>query len=213
MTGFEVQVTVKMMKKTAHGFTLVEILVVITIMAFIGAFSLANFRSFGEDQKLKNAALDVQSLIRTAQINTTSSTICDTSGSTLSNDPNCITTNSAVWRVCFRDGKIIELQCKKPADSSPAIKKTLDLNSISPDISIGFASGKVSKVSQGIGANVVITNPCPTNLGFPISFTSPDGKIVFGDASCTGIQMILTNSKTGSTKDLIIEQGGRVYVQ
>ena len=40
------------------GFTLVELMVVIAIMAIVGTFAIANYRSFGEDKDLENAVLE-----------------------------------------------------------------------------------------------------------------------------------------------------------
>ena len=39
------------MPKPADGFTLVELLVVITIMGLVGVYALSNYNTFGEEQK------------------------------------------------------------------------------------------------------------------------------------------------------------------
>jgi len=36
-----------------RGFTLIELMIVISIMALLGAFTIANYRSFGEDKDLE----------------------------------------------------------------------------------------------------------------------------------------------------------------
>lgn len=99
------------MQKSALGFTLIELLVVIAIMAVISIYTLSNYRSFGEDQKLKNATLDIQSLLRQAQTNATSNSQCG------------INQFGAIWRVEVADPTTFNLICSL----SPNIQKTLQL--------------------------------------------------------------------------------------
>lgn len=189
------------MKKAAAGFTLVELLVVITIMAVTGIFAFANFGSFGEEQKLKNAALDIQSLLRTAQTNAVTNVICNTQG-------------AANWQVEFlADKKTINLWCKETSDSASTLKKTLSLET---NIEIELAAS-----SFGARADEPVT-VCPKSAPI-LTFTPLNNKIDLGGKdskgasiskfSCDKLIFKLTNTKTGSTKDLIIERGGRVYVQ
>lgn len=102
-----------MKKSVPNAFTLVELLVVIAIMGMIGTFVLANYRSFGEDQKLKNASLDIQSLLRQAQTNATANVKCDTN-------------SGALWQVEYADNRTINLKCQELPASS-ILKKTLPL--------------------------------------------------------------------------------------
>lgn len=90
------------MKFSAFGFTLVELLVVIAIMAIIGAYTLANYRPFGEDQSLKSAVLDIQSILRQAQAGATTNAICNTQ-------------SSATWQVEFANTTTINLKCQESA--------------------------------------------------------------------------------------------------
>lgn len=186
------------MKKAAAGFTLVELLVVITIMAITGVFAFANFGSFGEEQKLKNAALDIQSLLRTAQTNAVTNVICNTQG-------------AANWQVEFLDKKTIKLWCKETSDSASTLKKTLSLET---NIEIELAA-------SSLAANEPVT-VCPKSAPI-LTFSPLNNKIDLGGKdlkeasiskfSCDKLIFKLTNTKTSSTKDLIIERGGRVYVQ
>ena len=100
------------MDKAASGFTLVELLVVITIMAITGVFAFANFGSFGEDQKLKSAVQDVQSLIRQAQSNASTNTKCSTG-------------YSATWQVNFENATTVKLECRESGNATAFIKKTI----------------------------------------------------------------------------------------
>ncbi|MDD5147255.1 MAG: prepilin-type N-terminal cleavage/methylation domain-containing protein [Candidatus Daviesbacteria bacterium] len=171
------------MRKSAQGFTLIELLVVIAITAVIGIYTLINSRSFGEDQNLKNASLDIQSLLRQAQTNATANVICNTG-------------YSATWQVEFANLVTINLKCMEPASSS-ILKKTLQLD----------ANNVLKPPITGTGSN------CPTLPPFTISFDSLTGKVGFGDPGCTSLTITLQNSKTGSTKSFTIEQGGRIYGQ
>ena len=107
------------MLKSATGFTLVELLVVIAIMGIIGTFVLANYRSFGEDQSLKNASLDIQSLLRQAQTNATANVQCSSDN------------RGALWQVVITSGtSSIDLKCGELSPTptpAPTIKKTLPM--------------------------------------------------------------------------------------
>lgn len=178
------------MKKTASGFTLVELLVVITIMAIVGAYSLANFSNFGEDQKLKSATQDVQSLIRQAQSNASTNAQCNTG-------------YSATWQVVLTDATTVNLNCQEPSASPvPILKKTLQLSTNNSQIQ---TIAGVSPASCPSGSPP-FSSPYPT-----VSFDPLTGKVNFGNSACTSLTITLVNNKNSSTKDVKIEQGGRIY--
>jgi len=170
------------------GFTLIELLVVIAIMAIVGVFTLANYKSFGEDQNLKNAVLDIQSQLRTAQTNATTNVKCNT-------------LFGATWQVKFTDTKTTNLNCQEPQPPLLVPKKTLTLGT---NIAIQSVSGTGSS--------------CPSALSFTINFAPVSGKISIKDntrdyPNCTLLTITLKNTKTNSTKALVIEKGGRIYAQ
>ena len=86
------------MKFPASGFTLVELLVVISIISIIGIFTISNYSSFGEDKNLKNAVLDTISLLRQAQTNAMANVKCNTK-------------YNAVWQVQAVNNKTIAMSC------------------------------------------------------------------------------------------------------
>lgn len=168
----------------SKGFTLVELLVVIAIMAIIGAFALVNYGSFGEDQNLKNAVLDLQSLFRTAQTNATTNVICSTQ-------------YYALWQI-YASATSFYLGCQEPSGFQD-LKKTLKINAQDANIKIDSVSGT--------GAS------CPTSASsLLIKFAPVKGSVDLG-ANCTLVLIKLKNTKTSSTKSLTIEQGGRIYAQ
>lgn len=114
-------------KGRIRGFTLVELMVVISVMAIVGVMAFANYNSLGQDQNLKLAASDVQSILRLAQANATSRIKCnnDTSGS------------GANWIVSFETNKTtINLLCQigagpQVASASPLLlKNNIKIDSI-----------------------------------------------------------------------------------
>lgn len=167
------------------GFTLIEMLVVIAIMAVIGIFTLSNYKSFGEDQSLKNAVLDIQSQLRTAQTNATTNLKCGTQ-------------YSATWQVEFADDdKTINLKCSASAD----IQKTLQLDT---NIKIKEFSGTSCEDETPITIEF-------TPLSGKIGFIYGDGNNM--SSSCISLTVTLKNTKTGSDKSLTIEKGGKIYAQ
>lgn len=105
------------MPEPAHkGFTLIELLVVIAIMAVIGAYTIINYRSFGDEQKLKSSASDVSSLLRTAQSNSTTGVKCQ-------NQP------ALSWFVEIPDSSTLHLKCTNEGGTSTPVK-TLTLSGI-----------------------------------------------------------------------------------
>jgi len=59
--------------RNSHGFTLVELLIVITIMASLLSLGLASFTSFNKRERLKQAALTLKATLRFAQTKSISS--------------------------------------------------------------------------------------------------------------------------------------------
>lgn len=171
-------------KPVRNAFTLIELLVVMAIMGIIGVYTLANYKSFGEDQNLKNAILDITTLLRQAQTNATASTICTTAG-------------GATWRVNFKTNNTLELQCIQSSQTSFTTKKTMVL-----DRNITIASG-----ITGEEGCVTFPNAPP----FSIDFAPVGGKITLADGYCNLLTIPVTNNKTKIF--FTIEKGGRIYAQ
>lgn len=173
-----------MRKSAFRGFTLVEMLVVIAVMALIGTFTLANFRTFGEDQSLKQGVLDIQSQLRSAQTNATANYKCNTG-------------YGATWQVEFASSTVVNLKCQEPSASSFLKKaKTLDANLVIDSI-------------LGVGSSCPpappFVPPLPT-----VNFSPLTGEISLGGANCTKLTITLKNIRSQATKSLTIEKGGKI---
>lgn len=176
------------MKLSARGLTLIELLVVIAVTGIIGVYTLSNFRSFGRDQNLKQSVLDVVSILRLAQANAETNTICkDQYG--------------AIWQVEFMgDGITVNLNCEEPTS---ILKKTIKLDE--KDKSIGVKEVSGSSCPSGLPVTVNFTRlPNSTSSQAVTSFPGYD--------SCRTLVITLTNG-TPNYKSLTVESGGRIYAQ
>ncbi|HBQ50641.1 hypothetical protein A3B42_02525 [Candidatus Daviesbacteria bacterium RIFCSPLOWO2_01_FULL_38_10] len=163
-----------------RGFTLIELMIVISIMALLGAFTIANYRSFGEDKDLENAALDVVSLIRTAQTNATTNLKCVNDG--------------GIWQIEYITGSPeIKLNCKEPLAD--------------------FIKKKTLQLKTNIQVDSVIGSPPIACTGLTINFKPINGQIELGgDEACDSLTATLKNTTRPGTKNVIIEKGGKIYV-
>ena len=81
------------------GYTLIELLVVISIIGLLGVFSLSSLKGFSKDLVVTKASDEVQTLLRLAQSNATTSTLCNNQGATS-------------WYLDFMgNGTVIQLNC------------------------------------------------------------------------------------------------------
>lgn len=184
-----------MMKK--NGYTFIELLVVITIMVLLGAGILLQQNLFKEDIALKGAAADVQSFIRLAQSNATTSVLCEGVG-------------SSAWIIEPRNnaGKdVLDLKCDQP-NPNPAILQTTF--SFDPAILIDSIKGN-------------FTGSCNTNaptqtltIRFPILSAKPNFESPSNNScvlSSTNLEISLKNTKTNKTIIVTIDKGGSVDVK
>lgn len=147
------------MSKTActgffcEGFTLIELLVAISIMAVVGIVALSNYGSgFKNDKRLKNATLDVQTFLRLAQTNATSSLKCASS------------TPSTGWIVEFTNGSNLSLKCQYSSGTTSI--KTLSLSSYST-VAMTFANVAGSNCVGKIVTFAPLYGTMTTDCGSP----------------------------------------------
>lgn len=81
-----------------RGFTLIELMVAVSIMALMSVFALVNIGSFRKDVELQSQATDLQNFLRLAQANATENVKC-----------NSVAGMS--WAIQFQDSRHINLVC------------------------------------------------------------------------------------------------------
>lgn len=175
-----------MKKAVLNGFTLVELLVVIAIMGLVGMYVLANYGSFGEDQKLKSAVLDIANLLKTAQTNASTNMQCPPSFNT--------------WLVEFTDSQNLNLKCGALSGKTYNTSSSLKPLPLPANFSYSVSSGD----------RLFVNCSYPALLSFAPLSGAPNP---VSPCSDNKIMIILTNNKNSHTSTIFIERGGRIYVQ
>lgn len=172
------------------GFTLVELLVVIAVIALTGLIATVNFRYFSQVHVVEQRMRDVQSFIQNARASATTSSRCAASG-------------GASWIVLFlNDKKTINLKCQI-GSSPPLLVKILELKDN-------------IEVSSIIGSSPCGPSPLFPLGEVSATFAPLSGSVSFsGVDSCLqnsqAITVTFKNLKNNSEKSLSINRSGNVY--
>jgi len=145
------------MRLPVLGYTLIELLVVIAIVTLLATLGFVNFKDFAAQQVTIKAAGQIQTLLRLAQSNATSSTLCNGQGATS-------------WFLSFTSSSI-DLRC----NPGNFLKNTYTLENASLQLQCSGASNLSFPATftyvTGVGT---LTTACPqtsTSIIFTISNT------------------------------------------
>jgi len=184
---------------SVHGFTLLELLVVMAIMVGLMIVVIPQFNSFQRSQNLKNTALELQTNLRKAQNNAASGVKCNS------------TTSAASWNIEFPNSTSYQLETVcSDLTVSPAPPSAYSLPSgISVDSITLDSCSDINLIEVEADPRVIFSNisgavgfSVDPSVGCPVSETSTK-------------QMIITLMLDYdlSFVDVIIEKGGSIYVR
>lgn len=163
------------------GYTLIELLVVISIIGLLGVFTLSSLKGFSKDLPVNKALGEVQTLLRLAQSNATSSTLCNNQG-------------AVSWSLKYLNATTIELRCN-PADF---LYRTYNLENaqvaITGDLGCPVLFPAILSYSSGMGTRTIFSSGVSTAClqSSTISITISNTK----NTSATG--KVLKMSKGGA---------------
>lgn len=194
---------------TVRGFTLLELIVVMGILAALSVLSIPQIFRYNDNQSLQSASSDLQQALRTAQSNALSGVICSSNYSDLA---------SSKWSLAFNNDAMsykTEATCvdntRNPAPQVIPSTKTLPA---------GVEISEIWIDSAYCGSDINI----PVNTsGKKITFDTISGRINFNDTNLPPDCSILTSSKEmwvglRLTEDIskkiyvVINKGGSIYV-
>lgn len=121
------------------GFTLVELLVVMSIIALLGIFGFANFKRLAQSQVVNKAVIQVQTALREAQSNATAGVLCAGTWSVKLNttgvDLKCDSTKTYV----LENAQISSITCS--SGTSLTLPVTISFTPLSGLLSFSGTSG------------------------------------------------------------------------
>ncbi len=184
----------------SFGFTLIEILVSLSIVGVLAALTIPNLHRFNEQEILQTEVGKILSVLRQAQSNAQSGLICPNSGGAASQ-----------WRVTFSSSGTGEdivysysLVARCQNDMTNEVRQTF---SIPQGITLAIQ-----------GTNNVINNgevaTCTLNQNSHIGFTRTTTQLLCSDISTLNdMTIVLTNSSINQSKKLIIKNGGSINAE
>lgn len=170
------------------GFTLIELLIVISIIALLSIAAFVNFKDLVQDQIIKKAIGEIQTALRLAQANATSSFLCNGQA-------------SVDWKVNIRVDRVnVDLMC----GDSDFIVKTTTLQNV-----------QVESIEGSACTSPITTF---TDLLLKITYTKLSGSVkIDGPADCLDnspkVLVNIKNTKTDNIKTFTISKGGAIDVE
>lgn len=176
----------------SKGFTLVELLIVISIIALLSIVAYANFKDLAQEQVINKAIGEIQTVLRLAQTNATSSLLCQ--------DPELEVANRASVDWSARIGTDqVDLICG-PNDF-PVQITTLQNVSVN---SIGGSACPSTSPTYDPPLNITYSK-----LSGAVKITSSVSCIT----TSSTVSVNVKNTKTGNSIPFTISSGGAINVE
>ena len=192
-----------MIRLNRKGFTLVELLVVITIIVITGVIALPRLGEFRDNQDLESGAEKILSAIKQTQSNATSGSSCG--------DQFNPTRKAVDWRIRFlATSVVVEPNCG--CDAALNIPRTTET------LTSGVSIVRVNFDNGVRGAAVVDLTGAPNGqVGSLTSFSNIAGAINFKDYQSLDVlnykRMIVVLQSSGRPElvGVFVEKGGLLY--
>lgn len=192
-----------------RGFTLLELLVVISIIAILTVVSVPSFNEYSKSQKLNDAASNLQSVLRQAQNNAQTGTTCNISGTAYKASSWVVTLNS--------DKYSVSPACDFSSVAGPTPTQP-------PSQQYPLPSGVIISDVKNTTTNCSWLDDPVIPLTAEISYKNLSSEVAFKLTGCTfsinavvEITFCLTDSATcpddAPTKTVRVEKGGGIYVK
>jgi len=178
------------MLKSAHspGYTLIELLITISIMAILSTIAFVNFKDFAQEGVLNRAVGQVQTLLRLAQTNATTGLKCNDSP-------------AESWMIEFETNQTeIQLKCKSSSIDKQALEGGVTVDAI--------LTGSVCS-DRSLPNNTM--SVVYSNLSGKIDFVWNKGKQDPCIADVSSIKITLKGKN--SSKSLTVFKGGAIDIQ
>lgn len=176
---------ISLQSSAKKGFSLIEILVAISIIVLLGIIAIPNLKQFSKDQEIDSVAVQVLNALKTAQSQAASRIKCPNGESSLNWKISLAAQNYSLIATCESITQTIFTNPYSPA--SPATSDTysgsVDVCSIPPPVEIIFSGNQISYLCNGSAT---------TNTG--------------------NILLTITGS-SGATKTVKIESGGVIKIE
>ncbi|MBI2040331.1 prepilin-type N-terminal cleavage/methylation domain-containing protein [Candidatus Microgenomates bacterium] len=176
----------QLLTNNSRGYTIIELLVVITIIAILSAIVFINSRTLAQDQILNKAVGQIQSALRLAQSNATAGLKC---GSPLQ--------GGASWSAQFGSDKTkVEIYCDKTA----TVQQTFSLENV--------------QVSEIQGSSCPSSSPPPVSIKYSplyglLTFEASDSCIGLSNT----LTITVSNLTGGNSKSFTLSKGGAIDVE
>ncbi len=175
-------------KANHSGYTLIEVLIVVTIISVLTTLAYANYQKLKESQNLKGAAADIQSLVRQAQANAYSRV-------------NCNGIPGADWSIIFNTPTQMSLVCQVSGSSGYTVKNLDLVNNI-----------RLNSVTGTCQASYPVTITF-ASLITSVNFSDTTIPSCVSGSSVTSLTISLVNNNTGDIKNFKISKGGAIDAQ
>lgn len=185
------------------GFSLIELLVVVAIIAGLVIFTIPNFKNIRQEQEVGNALVQLQTSLRTAQNNAYSGLKCSSAK------------DSSFWRISFTSTTSYQLECllvksPPPTDPNQPLFETLYSKSLTLPPSVTIES-------------INLDNCRPFMNDIAVNFSNISSLVTFMPSSLVNkysdecsekeLRQAKKMTLTIGGKTVIVEKGGIISVQ